>query len=62
MGIIIVEIFIALPPAELFSYLRDYANEAEWQSEHVAEVIVEPPGPAQVGTRFHKVRRTAMGE
>ena len=62
MGTISVEIFIARPPQQVFEYLRDYANEAKWQSDHVAQVIVEPPGPAKVGTRFHKVRRTAMGE
>jgi uncharacterized protein YndB with AHSA1/START domain len=62
MGTLVIETFIARPPEEVFAYLRDYANEAKWQSEHVAEVIVEPPGPAKVGTRFHKRRRTPMGE
>ena len=62
MGTIDIETFIARSPEEVFAYLRDYANEAKWQSEHVAEVIVSPPGPTQVGTRFHKVRRTRIGE
>jgi hypothetical protein len=62
MGTITVETFIARPPEEVFAYLRDYANEAKWQSEHVSEAIVEPPGPARVGTRVHKVRRTEGGE
>jgi len=62
MGIVIVETFIARPPEEVFAYLREYANEAKWQSGHVSEVIVEPPGPARVGTRVHKVRRTPSGE
>jgi hypothetical protein len=62
MGTIIVETFIARPPAEVFGYLRDYANEAQWQTAHVSQSVVEPPGPAQVGTRVHKVRRTSGGE
>jgi hypothetical protein len=62
MGTIIVETFIALPPAEVFNYLRDYSNEAKWQTAHVSQAVVEPPGPAQVGTRVHKIRRTIGGE
>jgi hypothetical protein len=62
VGIINVETFIARPPQEVFAYLRDYANEAKWQSEHVSEAVVDPPGPAKVGTRVHKVRRTGGGE
>ena len=62
MGTIIVETFIARPPGEVFEYLRDLSNQAKWQSEHVSEVRVEPPGPARVGTRYHKVRRTGGGE
>jgi len=62
MGTFTVETFIARPPEEVFAYLRDIANEAKWQSEHVSEVIVEPPGPARVGTLFHKARRTPFGE
>jgi hypothetical protein len=42
MGTIIVETFIARPPEQVFEYLRAYANEAKWQSMHVARVIVEP--------------------
>lgn len=61
MGTIIIETFIARKPDEVFAYLRDYANEAKWQSEHVEESIVEPPGPVQLGTKVHKVRRTGGG-
>jgi hypothetical protein len=61
LGTFIVETFIARPPDEVFTYLRDLSNEAEWQSDHVSEVIVEPPGPARAGTRYHKVRRTSGG-
>jgi len=62
MGTFIVETFIARPPEQVFAYLRDISNEAQWQSEHVSEVIVDPPGPARVGTLYHKVRRTPFGE
>ena len=62
MGKIIVETFIARPPAEVFAYLRDYTNESKWQSAHVSQSIVEPPGPANVGTRVHKIRQTSGGE
>ena len=62
MGKIIVETFVARPPAEVFEYLRDYTNEAKWQSAHVSQSIVEPPGPAKVGTRVHKIRQTSGGK
>jgi carbon monoxide dehydrogenase subunit G len=62
MGTVIVETFISRPPEEVFAFLRDYSNEAKWQSAHVSQSIVEPPGPAAVGTRVHKVRRTPGGE
>jgi uncharacterized protein YndB with AHSA1/START domain len=62
MGTVVIETFIARPPDEVFAFLRDYSNEAKWQSEHVSESVVEPPGPAKVGTRVHKVRRTPSGE
>ena len=61
MGTIVIETFIARSPDEVFAYLRDYANEAEWQSAHVVEARVEPPGPAKVGTRCYKMRRTPSG-
>ena len=32
MGTVIVETVIARPPDEVFAYLRDYSNEAKWQS------------------------------
>jgi ribosome-associated toxin RatA of RatAB toxin-antitoxin module len=60
MGQVVVETFVARSPDALFAYLTDYANEAKWQS-HVDEARVEPPGPARVGTRVHKVRRTGGG-
>lgn len=62
MGTIIVETFIARQPAEVFDYLRDYTNEAKWQSSHVSQSLVEPPGPARVGTRVHKIRQTSGGK
>ena len=62
MGTIVIEKSIDRPPEVVFAYLRDYSNQAVWQAEHVKEVIVEPPGLAQVGTRFIKVRRTPIGE
>jgi uncharacterized protein YndB with AHSA1/START domain len=62
MGTVVVETFIARPPEEVFAYLRDYSNEAKWQSQHVSQSKVEPPGPARVGTKVHKVRRTPGGE
>ena len=61
MGTIVVETFIARPPEQVFAYLRDISNQAQWQSEHVSEVIVEPPEPARVGTLYHKVRRAPFG-
>lgn len=62
MGTVVVETFIARPPEEVFEFLRDYSNEAKWQSAHVSQSIVEPQGPAKVGTRVHKIRRTFGGE
>jgi hypothetical protein len=62
MGTVVVETFIARPPEEVFAYLRDYSNEAKWQSQHVSQSIVDPPGPARVGTNVHKIRRTPGGE
>ena len=62
MGTINVEIFISLTPDEVFAYLRDYSNEAKWQSAHVLESISEPPGPARIGTRVRKIRRTPGSE
>jgi len=62
MGTVIVETFISRSPEEVFAYLREYSNEAKWQSEHVSEATVEPPGPARVGTRVHKMRRIGSGE
>jgi len=62
MGTVIVETFISRPPEDVFAFLRDYSNEAKWQSAHVSESIVEPPGSARVGTRVHKIRRTSGGE
>jgi len=62
MGTVVVETFIARPPDVVFEYLRDYSNEARWQSQNVSQAIVEPPGPAKVGTKVHKIRRTPGGE
>lgn len=58
----LVEISIARAADDVFDFLRDYSNEAKWQSRQVSSVVVEPPGPARVGTRAHKVRRTSAGQ
>jgi hypothetical protein len=58
---VLVETFIARPADEVSAYLRDYANEAKWQSDHVSEATVEPPGPARLGTRVTKTRHTGGG-
>jgi len=57
---IVTEIHVERPPEAVTAYLLDYANEARWQ-HNVSEAIPEPPGPARVGTRVRKVRRTGMG-
>jgi carbon monoxide dehydrogenase subunit G len=62
MGSVLIETYVARPPDEVFAFLRDYSNEAKWQAKHVSQAIVEPPGPAQVGTRVHKVRRMGGSE
>ncbi|HVV84577.1 MAG TPA: SRPBCC family protein [Kofleriaceae bacterium] len=46
---------------EVFDYLRTYDNEAAWE-DFVLEARSDPPGPATVGTRVHKVRRTPVGQ
>jgi hypothetical protein len=46
---------------EVFTYLRTYDNEAAWE-DFVLEARSEPPGPAVVGTRVHKLRRTPVGQ
>ena len=56
-----LETAIVRPADQVFAYLRDYANQREWQGPNVLEVVVEPPGPARIGTRVHKARRTPMG-
>jgi hypothetical protein len=62
MSTVKIEIFVARTPDEVFAYVRDYANQAIWQKENIIELTVEPPGPANVGTRIHKARRTPGGE
>ena len=62
MPTFVIETFVARPPEQVFAYLRDVSHEAVWQSAHVSEVIVEPPGPAKQGTLYHKIRRTRFGE
>lgn len=61
MAAIVVETAIARTPYEVFDYLRDFTNQMVWQKPNVLEVRVDPPGPAEVGTLVHKVRRTPMG-
>lgn len=62
MGVIVVEIPIARPAADVFSYMRDHSHQMQWQAGHVLKLDVEPPGPAQVGTKVHKTRRTPIGQ
>lgn len=52
------EVVIARPPAEVFAYLSDLANLAEWQGS-VREVVPDEPGPLREGARFTEVRRVA---
>lgn len=47
-------------PEEVWRFINDYANEKLWQ-KNVTELVVDPPGPAQKGTRVNKVRRTPVG-
>ena len=54
-------VIIRRPADEVFTYLRTYDNEAAWE-DFVLEARSEPPGPAVVGTRVHKVRRTPVGQ
>jgi uncharacterized protein YndB with AHSA1/START domain len=54
-------VHIERSPDAVFAYLTDYANEAQWQGAHVLESRSEPPGPARLGTRVHKARRTPLG-
>lgn len=54
-------IVIHRPADEVFAYLRTYENQATWE-DFVLEARSEPPGPAQVGTRVHKLRRTPIAE
>ncbi|MEZ4401235.1 MAG: SRPBCC family protein [Kofleriaceae bacterium] len=53
-------VHIRRPADEVFRYLRVYDNQAAWE-DYVLEARSEPPGPAVVGTRVHKVRRTPTG-
>jgi hypothetical protein len=62
MGAIVVETSVARPAADVFAYMQDHSNQKEWQAENVLELFVEPPGPARVGTKVHKTRRTPMGK
>jgi hypothetical protein len=52
-------VIIRRPADEVFAYLRVYDNQAAWE-DFVLEARSEPPGPAVVGTRVHKVRRTPI--
>ena len=62
MHTVVIETPIARSADEVFDYLRDHSNQRTWQAEHVKSVDVDPPGPAKVGTKIHKTRRTPMGE
>ena len=54
-------VIIRRPADEVFAYLRTYDNEAAWE-DFVLEARSDPPGPAEVGTRVHKLRRTPVGQ
>lgn len=54
-------VVIGRPADEVFAYLRIYDHQAEWE-DFVLEARSEPPGPAVVGTKVHKVRRTPLAE
>lgn len=54
-------VVIHRPAEEVFAYLRTYDHQATWE-DFVLEARSEPPGPAQVGTRVHKLRRTPIAE
>lgn len=47
-------------PGDVFEYLRDSVKEREWSSGAI-EVHVDPPGPAEVGTRIKQKRKTPFG-
>ena len=49
------------PADEVFAYLRTYDNQAAWE-DFLLEARSEPPGPAVVGTRVHKLRRTPIAQ
>jgi uncharacterized membrane protein len=48
------------PVEEVFAYLTDPANLAEWQT-NVVSVTKETDGPVASGTRFREVRRGPFG-
>jgi uncharacterized protein YndB with AHSA1/START domain len=52
------DVLIARSPAEVFAYLTDLANLAEWQGS-VVEVRADENGPLRSGARFTEVRRVA---
>ncbi|MBK9032185.1 MAG: SRPBCC family protein [Myxococcales bacterium] len=54
-------VIIRRPADEVFGYLRVYDNQAAWE-DFVLEARSEPPGPAVVGTRVHKLRRTPIAQ
>ncbi len=54
-------VIIRRPADEVFAYLRVYENQAAWE-DFVLEARSEPPGPAAVGTRIHKLRRTPIAQ
>ena len=57
-----IELSIAIDrsPDDVFEYIRDFAHEPEWQADAI-EIVPEPPGPVQVGTRVRNKRRTPFG-
>ena len=57
-----IELTIAIEcsPDDVFAYVRDFSNEPEWQADAV-EIVPEPAGPVDVGTRVRNKRKTPFG-
>ncbi len=47
-------------PADVFEYIRDFSHEPGWQADAI-EIVPEPAGPVQVGTRIRNKRKTPFG-
>jgi uncharacterized protein YndB with AHSA1/START domain len=49
-------VLIDRPPAEVFAFVADYANDPRWRRA-VREMTPTPSGPAAIGTQVHEVLR-----